>query len=84
MSDDFHISPVFRGRHSDYWYLERLPPDMRQVLCNAAFDWSAGWIYTQWCRGKPGWQTGTDIAVRIAEADAKQISKDRQRVWSFE
>jgi hypothetical protein len=73
----------FIGRFDDFWYLERLPPAARRALCDAAFDWAAGWFYLQWRRGKRGFKTGPDIAVRIAEADARQIAKDRQRVWKI-
>jgi hypothetical protein len=75
---------AFRGRRNDFWYLERLPPTARKALCEAAFNWAAGWVYTQWRRGKQGFKTGPDIAVRIAEADTRQIATDRQRVWKIE
>jgi hypothetical protein len=44
------------------------------------FCWSAGWLYSQWRRGESGYQTGFDIAARVAEADAIQITEDRKRV----
>jgi len=73
----------WRGRHPDLWYFDRLPPTARAALAGAAFDWSSGWIYSQWRRGKPGFQTGSDIAVRLAEVDTRQIAKDRKRIWKI-
>ena len=84
MDNISHSARFFRGRRDDLWYLERLPPSARAALCDAAFDWAAGWVYSQWRRGRPGFKTGPDIAVRIAEADAKQIRRDRKRVWGIE
>ena len=75
---------AFRGRRDDLWYLEQLPPSARQALYDAAFDWAAGWVYTRWKRGTPGFKTGPEVAARIAEADAQQIAKDRRRVWGIE
>jgi hypothetical protein len=75
---------AFFGRHDDFWYLERLPPTARKALYEAAFNWAAGWVYSQWRRGKRGFKTGSDIAARIAEADAQRITTDRRRVWKIE
>jgi len=69
----------WRGRHPDLWYFDRLPPTARAALAGAVFDWSSGWFYSQWRRGKPGFRTESDIAARIAEADARQITEDRKR-----
>ena len=76
-------SRVFRGRHDDFWYYDRLPPTARKALAEAAFDWASGWAYGAWQRGKKGLATGPDIAARIAQADARQIARDRQRVWKI-
>jgi hypothetical protein len=73
----------WQGRHPDLWYYDRLPPTARAALAGAAFDWSSGWLYGQWRRGKPGFQTGPDIAAKVAAADARQIAKDRKRVWGI-
>jgi hypothetical protein len=75
---------AFSGRRDDFWYLDRLPPSARKALCDAAFNWAAGWAYSQWQRGKPGFKTGGDIAARIAEADARQIARDHHQVWGVE
>jgi hypothetical protein len=74
---------AFRGCLSDLEYFDSLPPTARQALANAVFDWASGWVFGQWRRGQPGFKTGSDIAVRIAEADARQIAKDRKRVWKI-
>jgi len=73
----------FRGQYPDLWYWERLPPAAREALANSCFDWSSGWIYGQWRRGNPGFQSGADIATTLAMADANQINKDRKRVWGI-
>jgi hypothetical protein len=65
---------VFFGRHDNFWYLERLPPTARKALCEAAFNWAAGWIYSRWRQGKRGFKTESDIAARIAEVGAEQIT----------
>jgi Family of unknown function (DUF6525) len=73
----------FSGRHPDLWYFDRLPPTARKSLADAAFNWSAGGVHGAWRRGVPGFKTGADIAARIAEADARQIARDRKRVWGI-
>jgi hypothetical protein len=83
MSNASQGCPGWWGRHPDLWYYDRLPPAARAALANAAFDWSSGAIYGQWRRGKPGFQTGPDIATKVAAADARQIAKDRKRVWKI-
>jgi hypothetical protein len=70
----------FVGRHDDLWYFDRLPPTARKALAGAAFNWSAGSVHGPWRRSVPGFKTSTDIAARIAEADARQIAKDRKRL----
>jgi hypothetical protein len=81
VSNTSQSGPSWRGRHPDLWYFDRLPPTARAALANAAFDWSSGWIFSGWQRGKPGFRTGPDIAATLAEADAHQIAMDRKRVW---
>ena len=49
-----HVGFTWRSRKPDLWYFDRLPPTVRAALAGAAFDWSSGWIYSQWKRGKPG------------------------------
>jgi len=75
--------PFFIGRHIDTWYFDRLPPTARKALAEAAFNWSSGAIYTAWRRSAAGFKTGPDCAARIAEADARQIAKDRRRIWGL-
>jgi Family of unknown function (DUF6525) len=84
MSNATQGGPSFWGRRPDLWYFDRLPPTARAALANAAFDWASGWIYGRWRRGTPGYQTGPDISQRIAEADARQITRDRKRVWKLD
>lgn len=64
-----------RLAHDDFWYYDRLPPTARQALANAAFDWSAGYFYNRWNKGKPGFKTGQDIARHVASADASTKRK---------
>jgi hypothetical protein len=75
---------AFRGRRPDLEYFDLLPPTARAALANAAFDWASGWVHGAWQRSKPGFKTGSDIAARIAEADSRQIAKDRKRIWGIE
>jgi Family of unknown function (DUF6525) len=72
----------WRGCRPDLEYFDSLPPTARQALANAVFDWASGWVLSQWRRGRPGYATGAEIARSIAAADARQIAKDRKRVWS--
>jgi hypothetical protein len=76
--------PAWRGRRPDLEYFDSLPLTARQALASAAFDWAAGWVLSQWRRGRPGYITGADIARSIAAADARQIARDRKRVWKIE
>jgi hypothetical protein len=39
-------------KHDNWYYLEKLPPRLRQALCNAAFTWDAKWFYDNWNKGK--------------------------------
>jgi hypothetical protein len=65
----------FRGRRPDLWYFDRLPPTAHAALANAAFDWSVGSVFNKWNRGIPGYKTGAAMAMRIANADERQIFK---------
>jgi hypothetical protein len=82
MSNGIHSSSGFRSRRPDSWYFDRLPPTARKALANAAFEWASGWFYTRWKRGKHGFQTGPDIAARVAEWDARWIVSERQQIAS--
>jgi hypothetical protein len=73
---------AFRGQHPDLWYWERLPPTARQALNDAIFDWSAGWIYGLWRRGKL--KTGADVAAFIQKTDQAQAARDRFRIWKIQ
>jgi Family of unknown function (DUF6525) len=73
---------AFRGRHDDWWYLERLPPTARKALADAMFNWSAGWIYGLWNRGVL--KTGADVAARIRQIDELQAAREWHRVWKIE
>lgn len=35
-----------------YYYLEKLPPRLRQAICGAAYLWDAKWFYDHWKKGK--------------------------------
>jgi len=83
MSNASQSGPGFRSVRPDWWFYDQLPPTARAALANAAFNWSAGSIHSAWRRGVPGYKTGADIAQAIAKADARQIEKDRERVWNF-
>ena len=78
---NFSSGSTFSGRMSDLEYFDKLPPSARKALANAAFDWASGAVYNRWKKAKPGYKTGADVASRIAEWDAKQITKDSKRVW---
>jgi Family of unknown function (DUF6525) len=72
----------FRGQYDDWHYFELLPPTARKALREAAFNWSAGWLYGLWNRGEL--KTGADVAARIELADALQTARDRKRVWGID
>lgn len=46
---------------------------VRRALANAVFDWSSGATFDRWKRGDQGYNTGADVAARVAEWDALQI-----------
>lgn len=83
MSGNGHRGRAFRGRHDDFHYFDQLPPTARAALAGAVFRWSAGAVLTRWRRGQRGYVTGADIARTVAEADQRQIAKDRRRVWGI-
>lgn len=60
-------------RKKDNWYyLEKLPPRLRQALCNAAYTWDAKWFYDYWNKGK-----SVDWCIaKIKEADLEWALKD--------
>jgi len=64
-----------RATKPDIWYFDQLPPSARQALANAAFSWSAAWIYSNWKRAASGFKTGQQCAERIAKADRKYLKK---------
>lgn len=80
---NFSSGASFSGAHDDFYYFDRLPPTARRALANAAFDWSSGSTLNHWKRGDHGYKTGAEVAARVAEWDAKQIAKDRSRVWGL-
>lgn len=47
-----HATRRSNRKHDNWYYLEKLPPRLRQALCNAAFAWDAKWFYDHWNRGK--------------------------------
>jgi len=62
---------------------DKLPPTARAALANAAFNWVAQQPLTRWRNGVSGYQTGEQIAARVAEWDRNRIAKDRRRVWGI-
>lgn len=70
---------AFRGALPDMDYFDKLPPSARHALANAVFDWSAGAVFNNWRKAKPGWKTGPAAAAKIAEWDRNQIKRDRKR-----
>ena len=39
-------------RHSDWYYLEKLPRRLRDALNGAAYTWDCKWFYDHWNKGK--------------------------------
>ena len=70
-------------RERTYAAYDKLPATAKLALQNAVFDWAVQPILTYWRNGRKGFKTGQEIAARIAEWDAKQIEKDRARVWGI-
>lgn len=60
---------------------DKLPPTARLALQRAVFAWAPQPILTQWRNGRKGYKTGKDIAAKVAQWDAEQITRDRKRVW---
>lgn len=60
-------------RKKDKWhYLDKLPPRLRQALCNAAYTWDPKWFYDHWNKGK-----SVDWCINeIKKADLEQSIKD--------
>ena len=58
---------------------DRLPASARAALQDAAFDWAVPPIVTYWRNGRKGFQTGREIAARVAEWDKKKHDKNVKR-----
>jgi hypothetical protein len=54
---------------------DKLPPSARKALQDAVVSWAVQPIYSRWRDGRKGYKTGSEIAARVAEWDAKQIAK---------
>lgn len=54
---------------------DKLPPSARKALQDSLCDWACPPLMTYWRNGRKGFKTGKDIAARIAEWDAKKLSK---------
>jgi hypothetical protein len=81
MSNASQRGSCFIGRHPDLSYFDRLPrlhAGRSPTQCSIGLP---GLSTGAWRRGKHGFKTGADLAARVAEADARQIAKDRKRVW---
>jgi Family of unknown function (DUF6525) len=60
---------------------DRLPPDLRSWLAEAALPWSAASVLRLWQRALR--ETGCPQAAkaRLARAEAKTLAKDASLVW---
>lgn len=57
---------IERRDRDNYWRaFEKLPPEVRALLANAAYDWAPQPVLTQWRRGR----TVADIAMAIQHWD---------------
>jgi hypothetical protein len=60
---------------------DRLPPDLRTWLAEAALPWSAASVLRLWTRSLQ--ETGCTEAARerLARAEAKTLAREAARVW---
>lgn len=70
-SNAHRVGRANRSSKPDLWYYDRLPPTARQALANADREWSSAWLFNAWNKGKTGYKTGQQCAVRVKEADRK-------------
>jgi Family of unknown function (DUF6525) len=69
----------YASEDSQWRAYERLPPSVRLALQEAAFDWAAYPIWRAFEAGR--YKSAKELVRKIKEWDAKQIKKDRKRVW---
>lgn len=62
---------------------DKLPPDARRALANAAFDWAPQPILRMWRNGAKDYKTGPQIASAVAQWDRTTILKESKRVWGI-
>jgi hypothetical protein len=75
-------SPRARWRRADPMAAyDRLPPDLRSWLAEAALPWSAASVHRLWQRALR--ETGCTKAARerLARAEAKTLAREAARVW---
>lgn len=75
-------SPRARRRATDPMAaFDRLPPDLRSWLAEAALPWSAASVLRLWQRAIR--ETGCAKAARdrLARAEAKTLAREAARVW---
>ncbi len=60
---------------------DRLPPDLRSWLAEAALPWSAASVLRLWQRALR--ETGCSKAARdrLARAEAKTLAREAARIW---
>lgn len=79
-----------RRAHSDEWYYERLPLELRDRLAHGPYEWSSCWVLTSYKRYLKRWPHSLAVAKICNELDAadaierarcaKQLAKDLARV----
>mgnify|MGYP001412509147 CR=1 FL=1 len=60
---------------------DRLPPDLRAWLAEAALPWSAASVLRLWQRALRETGCPKQSTARLSEAEAKTLAKDAVSVW---
>jgi len=58
---------------------DKLPPAARKALQDAVFCWATQPILTYWNKGRRGFKTGPEIALKIQEWDRDHLRKLSKR-----
>jgi len=77
-----NIVSSLKRRHSPMRAFDRLPPDLRDWLHQAALPWSATSALRLWQRALV--QSGGDAArarARLDAAEARTLARDAARIW---
>ena len=75
-------SPRARWRRADPMAAyDRLPPDLRSWLAEAALPWSAASVHRLWDRALRDTGCPNRARARLSAAEARALAREAARVW---